>query len=102
VAGSGQGLAAIASAAAALGMFGFFAGAVALGVGAAPGSASLARAVAALIAVASYLISALARSPPSSDQPGPSHSSTYCSATNRCSTGSAQPACCRSSPSRSP
>jgi ABC-2 type transport system permease protein len=42
-------------------MFGFFTGAVALGVGAAPGSASLARAVAALMAVASYLVNALAQ-----------------------------------------
>ena len=55
------GVAAIASAAAALGIFGFFAGAVALAVGAATGSAALARGVAALIAVASYLINALAQ-----------------------------------------
>jgi beta-exotoxin I transport system permease protein len=55
------GVAAIASAAAALGIFGFFAGAVALAVGAATGSAALARGVAALVAVASYLINALAQ-----------------------------------------
>ena len=55
------GVAAIASAAAALGIFGFFAGAVALAVGAATGSAALARGLAALIAVASYLINALAQ-----------------------------------------
>jgi len=55
------GVAAIVSAAAALGIFGFFAGAVALAVGAATGSAALARGVAALIAVASYLINALAQ-----------------------------------------
>jgi ABC-2 type transport system permease protein len=51
----------LASAAAALGIFGFFAGAVALAVGAATGSAALARGLAALIAVASYLINALAQ-----------------------------------------
>jgi ABC-2 type transport system permease protein len=55
------GVAAIASAAAALGIFGCFAGAVALAVGAATGSAALARGLAALIAVASYLINALAQ-----------------------------------------
>jgi len=55
------GVAAIASAAAALGIFGFFTGTVALAVGAATGSAALARGLAALIAVASYLINALAQ-----------------------------------------
>jgi beta-exotoxin I transport system permease protein len=55
------GVAAIASAAAALGIFGFFSGAVALAVGAATGSAALARGLAALVAVASYLINALAQ-----------------------------------------
>ena len=55
------GMAAIVSAAAALGIFGFFAGAVALAVGAATGSTALARGVAALVAVASYLINALAQ-----------------------------------------
>jgi ABC-2 type transport system permease protein len=54
------GVAAIASAADALGIFGFFTGTVALAVGAATGSAALARGLAALIAVASYLINALA------------------------------------------
>jgi ABC-2 type transport system permease protein len=55
------GVAAIASAAAALGLFGLFTGAVALAVGAATGSAALARGLAALVAVASYLINALAQ-----------------------------------------
>jgi ABC-2 type transport system permease protein len=55
------GVAAIASAAAALGIFGFFTGAVALAVGAATGSTALARGLAALVAVASYLINALAQ-----------------------------------------
>jgi len=55
------GVAAIASAAAALGIFGLFTGTVALAVGAATGSAALARGLAALIAVASYLINALAQ-----------------------------------------
>jgi ABC-2 type transport system permease protein len=55
------GVAAVASAAAALGVFGFFTGAVALAVGAATGSATLARGLAALVAVASYLINALAQ-----------------------------------------
>jgi ABC-2 type transport system permease protein len=55
------GVAAIASAAAALGIFGFFTGAVALAMGAATGSTALARGVAALVAVASYLINALAQ-----------------------------------------
>jgi ABC-2 type transport system permease protein len=55
------GVAAIASAAAALGIFGLFAGAVAVAVGAATGSPAVARGVAALIAVASYLINALAQ-----------------------------------------
>jgi ABC-2 type transport system permease protein len=55
------GVAAIASATAALGIFGFFTGAVAMAVGAATGSASLARGLAALVAVASYLINALAQ-----------------------------------------
>lgn len=57
----GLGLGAIASAAAALGIFGLFAGAVAIAVGAAAGKAALARGVAALAAVASYLINALAQ-----------------------------------------
>jgi ABC-2 type transport system permease protein len=55
------GVAAIASAAAALGIFGVFAGSVAVAVGAATGSAAAARGVAALAAVASYLINALAQ-----------------------------------------
>ncbi len=55
------GLGAIASAAAALGIFGLFAGAVALAVGAATGSPAAARGVAALAAVVSYLINALAQ-----------------------------------------
>jgi beta-exotoxin I transport system permease protein len=55
------GLAAIASAAAALGIFGFFTGAVALAAGAAVGRAALARGLAALAAVASFLINALAQ-----------------------------------------
>jgi ABC-2 type transport system permease protein len=55
------GVASIASAAAALAIFGFFTGTVALAVGAATGSAALARGLAALIAVASYLINALAQ-----------------------------------------
>jgi ABC-2 type transport system permease protein len=55
------GVAAIASAAAALGIFGFFTSAVALAVGAATGSAALARGLAALAAVASYLLNALAQ-----------------------------------------
>jgi ABC-2 type transport system permease protein len=57
----GLGLGAIASAAAALGIFGLFAGAVAIAVGAAIGSPAVARGVAALVAVASYLINALAQ-----------------------------------------
>jgi ABC-2 type transport system permease protein len=57
----GLGLGAIASAAAALGVFGLFAGAVAIAVGAATGSPAAARGVAALVAVASYLINALAQ-----------------------------------------
>ena len=59
--GMNLGAAAIASAAAALGIFGFFTGTVALAVGAATGSAALARGIAALAAVASYLINALAQ-----------------------------------------
>ena len=55
------GLGAIASAAAALGIFGLFAGAVAIAVGAATGSPAVARGVAALVVVASYLINALAQ-----------------------------------------
>ena len=54
-------LSAIASAAAALGIFGLFAGTVAIAVGAATGSAALTRGVAALVVVASYLINALAQ-----------------------------------------
>jgi beta-exotoxin I transport system permease protein len=57
----GLGLGAIAAAAAALGIFGLLAGAVAIAVGAATGSPSVARGVAALVAVASYLINALAQ-----------------------------------------
>jgi ABC-2 type transport system permease protein len=57
----GLGIAKIASAAAALGLFGLFAGAVALAVGAATGSTALARGLAALATVASYLINALAQ-----------------------------------------
>jgi ABC-2 type transport system permease protein len=59
--GMGLGVAKIASATAALGLFGFFAGAVALAAGAATGSTALARGTAALAAVASYLINALAQ-----------------------------------------
>lgn len=55
------GIAGIASAAAALGVFGLFCGAVALAVGAATGSAPLAKGLAALAAVASYLINALSQ-----------------------------------------
>ena len=54
-------LGAIASAAAALGIFGLFAGTVAIAGGAAAGSAAVARGVAALVVVASYLINALAQ-----------------------------------------
>ena len=61
VLGMGLGLDAIASAAAALGIFGLFAGAVAIAVGAATGSPAVARGVAALAVVASYLINALAQ-----------------------------------------
>jgi ABC-2 type transport system permease protein len=57
----GLGLGAIASAATALGLFGLFAGAVAIAVGAATGRPALARGVAALAVVASYLINALAQ-----------------------------------------
>ena len=59
--GMGLGLGAIASAAAALGLFGLFAGGVAIAVGAATGKPAVARGVAALAVVASYLISALAQ-----------------------------------------
>jgi ABC-2 type transport system permease protein len=59
--GMGLGLGAIASAAAALGIFGLFAGSVAIAVGAATGRPAVARGVAALAVVASYLISALAQ-----------------------------------------
>ena len=55
------GAAAIASAVTALGLFGIFAGAVAIAVGAATGSAAAARGLAALAAVASYLINGLAQ-----------------------------------------
>lgn len=51
----------IVSAAAALGIFGLFAGSVAIAVGAATGSPAVARGVAALTVVASYLINALAQ-----------------------------------------
>jgi beta-exotoxin I transport system permease protein len=57
----GLGLGAIGSAAAALGIFGLFAGAIAIAVGAATGSPAVARGVAALAVVASYLINALAQ-----------------------------------------
>jgi ABC-2 type transport system permease protein len=59
--GMGLGIGAIAAAAAALGIFGLFAGAVAIAVGAATGNAAVARGLAALAAVASYLINALAQ-----------------------------------------
>ena len=59
--GMGLSLGAIASAAAALGIFGLFAGAVAIAVGAATGSPAAARGLAALAVVASYLINALAQ-----------------------------------------
>ena len=59
--GMGLGLGAIASGAAALGLFGLFTGAVAIAVGAATGSAAAARGLAALAAVVSYLINALAQ-----------------------------------------
>ena len=59
--GMGLGVGAIASGAAALGLFGLFTGAVAIAVGAATGSATAARGLAALAAVASYLINALAQ-----------------------------------------
>jgi len=61
VLGMRLGLGAIASAAAALGIFGLFAGAVAIAVGAATGRPAAARGVAALVVVASYLINALAQ-----------------------------------------
>ena len=57
----GLGAGAIASGTAALGIFGLFTGAVAIAVGAVTGSATAARGVAALVAVASYLINALAQ-----------------------------------------
>jgi ABC-2 type transport system permease protein len=57
----GLSLGAIASGAAALGLFGLFTGAVAIAVGAATGSAAAARGLAALAAVVSYLINALAQ-----------------------------------------
>jgi beta-exotoxin I transport system permease protein len=59
--GMGLGPGAIASAAAALGIFGLFAGAVAIAVGAATGSPAVARGAAALAVAASYLINALAQ-----------------------------------------
>lgn len=59
--GMGLGIGAIASGAAALGIFGLFCGAVAVAVGAATGSPAAARGVASLVAVASYLINALAQ-----------------------------------------
>jgi ABC-2 type transport system permease protein len=55
------GVARIASAAAALGIVGFFAGAVSLAAGAATGSLALARGLGALAAVASYLVNALSQ-----------------------------------------
>ena len=57
--GMDLGVRAIVSAAAALAVFGVFVGAVAIAIGAASGSAPLARGIAALVAVASYLINAL-------------------------------------------
>ncbi len=51
----------IAAASAALGIFGFFTGAVALAVGAASGNAALGKGIGALVAVASYLINALSQ-----------------------------------------
>jgi ABC-2 type transport system permease protein len=60
----GLSVSAIASAAAALGIFGLFAGAVALAAGAATGSPAAARGAAALAAVVSYLINALAQVTP--------------------------------------
>jgi hypothetical protein len=95
-------VAAIASAAAVLGIFGFFAGAAALAVGAATGSTALSRGLAALMAVASYLINALAQVTNALKQRGRCHRSTCCSATSPCSTGSRQSARYPSSPSRSP
>ena len=62
--GMDLGLGAIASAAAALGIFGTFAGTTALSAGAATGSAAAARGLAALVTVASYLINALAQVTP--------------------------------------
>ena len=62
--GMDLGLGAIASAAAALGIFGTFAGTTALSAGAAAGSAAAARGLAALVTVASYLINALAQVTP--------------------------------------
>jgi len=59
--GMGLGIGAIASGAAALGIFGLFCGAVAVAVGAATGSPAAARGMASLVAVASYLINALAQ-----------------------------------------
>lgn len=59
--GMGLALGAIASAATALGIFGLFAGTVAIAAGAATGSAAVARGVAALVVVASYLVNALAQ-----------------------------------------
>jgi ABC-2 type transport system permease protein len=59
--GMGLSVGAIAAATAALAIFGLFAGSVALAVGAAVGRAAAARGVAALAAVASYLINALAQ-----------------------------------------
>ena len=62
--GMDLGLGAIASAAAALGILGTFAGTTALSAGAATGSAAAARGLAALVTVASYLINALAQVTP--------------------------------------
>jgi ABC-2 type transport system permease protein len=59
--GMGLGLGRIASAAAALGIFALFCGATALAVGSAAGRPAAARGVAAMVAVASYLINALAQ-----------------------------------------
>ncbi len=57
----GLGVGAIAAGTTALGIFGLFTGAVAIAVGAGTGSAAAARGLAALAAVASYLINALAQ-----------------------------------------
>jgi ABC-2 type transport system permease protein len=55
------GIGQIAAAMAALGIFGLFSGSVALTVGAATGSNALAKGIAALVVVASYLVNALSQ-----------------------------------------